>query len=201
MKVDEINQTYLGDTKMAYIPLSNGGAVPVFATDVLDGPLNQVIGPNGLPGTQYPQTYPGPAGVVGADYPVPTTNFAGPKYDFFKIDFAAEDITESAGVGEALQLLLQTIQNGGSTGGATPAYVCGGTVAMYSATQVTAGSASFVSVALYPTGAYNLAVDGSDDSSTTMTAVISGLGTQTFQDGTTFDFSGVAVTQPGFQLV
>lgn len=183
---------------MAYIPLSNGGAVPVFATDVLNGPLNQVIGTNGFPGTDYPQTYAGPG---TGDLPVPTTNFAGPKYDFFKIDFSAADITESAGVGEALQLLLQTIQNGGSTGGGSPAFVCGGTIGMYSATQVTAGSASFVSVALYPTGAYNLAVDGSDNSSTTMEAVITGLGTQTFQDGTTFNFSGVAVTQPGFQLV
>lgn len=188
---------------MAYIPLSNGGALPVFATDVLNGPLNNTATPN-----TYPQTV---SGAVGPDLPVPTTNFAGPKYDFFKISFnkapaagaaaAGGDISLSAGVAQAAQLLLQTIQNGGDQGG----YVSGGgTIAMYSIAETSANNSADVSVALFPTGAYNTATNGGDDSSSALEAIINGLGIVTFQDGTVFDFTtatgGLAVAQPGFVL-
>lgn len=190
---------------MAFIPLSNGGALPVFATDVLNGPLNNSPTPN-----TYPQTV---SGAVGPDLPVPTTNFAGPKYDFFKISFnkapgapgsttaAGGDISLSAGVAQAAQLLLQTIQNGGSAG----VYVgSGGTISMYSIAETLASNSADVSVALFPTGAYNNSTTGGDDSSAALEAVINGLGIVTFQDGTVFDFTtatgGLAVSQPGFVL-
>lgn len=182
---------------MAYIPLSNGGALPVFATDVLDGPLNNSANPS-----QYPQTF---VAAPTGDAPVPTTNFAGPKYDFFRIAFTGNNIAQSAGVAQALQLLLQTIQNGG-VGAGSPGIWCGGsTVAMYSATQAgtTPADDSVVSIAVYPTGAFNTQTPANDNSSTNLEAIINALGTPTFQDGTTFDFTtagGMAVTQPGFVL-
>lgn len=169
---------------MAYIPLSNGGALPVFATDVLNGPLNNSPTPD-----QYPLTY---VAAPTGDAPVPTTNFAGPKYDFFKFAFGA-DISASAGVGQALQLLLQTIQNGGE--GVGTVWCGGSTVAMYTAT-----AADGVSVAVYPTGAFNTQTPKDDNSSANLDAIIAALGTQTFQDGTTFDFSTVVTSQPGFVL-
>lgn len=180
---------------MAFIPLSNGGALPVFATDVLNGPLNNSLTPD-----QYPQTYvAAPAG----DAPVPTTNFAGPKYDFFKISFAGNNIAQSAGVAQAVQLLLQTIQNGGTN--LAGAWCGGSTVAMYSVTEAgtTPTSNSDVSVAVYPTAAFNTQTPANDNSSTNLEAIINALGTVTFQDGTTFDFTtvgGMTVSQPGFVL-
>jgi len=183
---------------MAFIPLSNGGALPVFATDVLNGPLDQAtptVG-TGPAGSQYPQKFNGGA----SQAPLPTVNLAGPKYDFFKIAFT-NDISLSAGVGEGLQLLIQTLQNGGDLGGG--AALCGGTVAMYSAwssTPLATGGASVVSVAIYPTGVFNTAVNGTDNSGTNLVALIAALGTPTFQDGTTFDFTTAAVTEPGFVL-
>jgi hypothetical protein len=107
------------------------------------------------------------------------TNFMGPKLDFFGCDLGADPSTE-AEVNGMLQTLLQTIQQTA-------------TVAIY---QVAATSnVTNFSVATYPTGAFNTATDGSNNSAATLQAQIRALGTVAG-----YDLSGATVTNVGFRL-
>jgi hypothetical protein len=107
------------------------------------------------------------------------TNFMGPKLDFFGCDLGADPSTE-AEVNGMLQTLLQTIQQTA-------------TVAIY---QVAAtGNATNFSVATYPTGAFNTATDGSNNSAATLQAIIRALGTVS-----SYDLTGATVTNVGFRL-
>lgn len=107
------------------------------------------------------------------------TNLMGPKLDFFGCDLGADPSTQ-AQVNGMLQTLLQSIQQTA-------------TVAIY---QVAAtGNATNFSVATYPTGAFNTATDGSDNSAATLQAQIRALGTV---NG--YDLSGATVTNVGFRL-
>lgn len=107
------------------------------------------------------------------------TNFMGPKLDFFGCDLGADPAGEAA-VNEMLQTLLQTIQQTA-------------TVAIY---QVAAtGNATNFSVATYPTGAFNTATDGSDNSAATLQALIQGIGTVSG-----YNLAGATVTNVGFRL-
>lgn len=107
------------------------------------------------------------------------TNFMGPKLDFFGMDLGASPAGEAA-VNEMLQTLLQTIQQTA-------------TVAIY---QVAATSnVTNFSVATYPTGAFNTATDGTDNSAATLQAIIQALGTVSG-----YDLSGATVTNVGFRL-
>lgn len=107
------------------------------------------------------------------------TNFMGPKLDFFGCDLGANPATE-AEVNGMLQTLLQTIQQTA-------------TVAIY---QVAATSnATNFSVATYPTGAFNTATDGTNNSATTLQGIIQALGTVAG-----YDLSGATVTNVGFRL-
>lgn len=162
---------------MAQIPVVNGGGLPVFATDLLNGYVNGT--------TQYPQTtFP----IASTDQPIPTTNFAGPKYDFYTIVFT-NDISASSGAGGAVYLLMQTLQQYS-------------TVAMYSIDQ----AGLKVSVALFPVGAWNSPTannSGLNDASVQIAAAITALGAGpgNLPNGGTFDFTaGLAVTQTGFVL-
>ena len=107
------------------------------------------------------------------------TNFMGPKLDFFGCDLGADPSTE-AEVNGMLQTLLQSIQRTA-------------TVAIY---QVAATSnVTNFSVATYPTGAFNTATDGTDNSAATLQAQIRALGTVAG-----YDLSGATVTNVGFRL-
>jgi hypothetical protein len=107
------------------------------------------------------------------------TNFMGPKLDFFGCDLGADPSTE-ADVNGMLVTLLQTIQQTA-------------TVGIY---QVAAtGNATNFSVATYPTGAFNTATDGSDNSAATLQAIIQGLGTVSG-----YNLGGATVTNVGFRL-
>ena len=107
------------------------------------------------------------------------TNFMGPKLDFFGCDLGADPSTE-AEVNGMLQTLLQTIQQTA-------------TVAIY---QVAAtGNATNFSVATYPTGAFNTATDGSNNSAATLQGIIQGLGTVAG-----YNLGGATVTNVGFRL-
>jgi len=107
------------------------------------------------------------------------TNFMGPKLDFFGCDLGADPSTE-AEVNGMLQTLLQTIQQTA-------------TVAIY---QVAAtGNATNFSVATYPTGAFNTATDGSNNSAATLQAIIQGLGTVAG-----YNLGSATVTNVGFRL-
>jgi len=107
------------------------------------------------------------------------TNFMGPKLDFFGCDLGADPSTE-AEVNGMLQTLLQTIQQTA-------------TVAIY---QVAAtGNATNFSVATYPTGAFNTATDGSNNSAATLQAIIQGLGTVAG-----YNLATATVTNVGFRL-
>ena len=107
------------------------------------------------------------------------TNFMGPKLDFFGCDLGADPSTE-AEVNGMLQTLLQTIQQTA-------------TVAIY---QVAAtGNATNFSVATYPTGAFNTATDGTNNSAATLQAIIQGLGTVAG-----YNLGGATVTNVGFRL-
>jgi len=107
------------------------------------------------------------------------TNFMGPKLDFFGCDLGASPATQAA-VNGMLQTLLQSIQQTA-------------TVAIY---QVAATSnVTNFSVATYPTGAFNTATDGSDNSAATLQAQIRALGTVN-----SYDLSGATVTNVGFRL-
>jgi hypothetical protein len=106
-------------------------------------------------------------------------NFMGPKLDFFGCDLGADPSTE-AEVNGMLQTLLQSIQQTA-------------TVAIY---QVAATSnVTNFSVATYPTGAFNTATDGSNNSAATLQAQIRALGTVAG-----YDLSGATVTNVGFRL-
>jgi hypothetical protein len=107
------------------------------------------------------------------------TNFMGPKLDFFGCDLGADPSTE-AEVNGMLQTLLQTIQQTA-------------TVAIYQV-AATANVTNF-SVATYPTGAFNTATDGSNNSAATLQAIIQGLGTVAG-----YNLSGATVTNVGFRL-
>jgi hypothetical protein len=103
----------------------------------------------------------------------------GPKLDFFGCDLGADPSTE-AEVNGMLQTLLQTIQQTA-------------TVAIY---QVAATSnVTNFSVATYPTGAFNTATDGSNNSAATLQAIIQGLGTVAG-----YNLGGATVTNVGFRL-
>jgi hypothetical protein len=107
------------------------------------------------------------------------TNFMGPKLDFFGCDLGADPSTE-AEVNGMLQTLLQSIQQTA-------------TVAIY---QVAAtGNVTNFSVATYPTGAFNTATDGTNNSAATLQAQIRALGTVAG-----YDLSGATVTNVGFRL-
>jgi hypothetical protein len=107
------------------------------------------------------------------------TNFMGPKLDFFGCDLGADPSTE-AEVNGMLQTLLQTIQQTA-------------TVAIY---QVAAtGNATNFSVATYPTGAFNTATDGTNNSAATLEGIIQGLGTVSG-----YNLAGATVTNVGFRL-
>jgi hypothetical protein len=107
------------------------------------------------------------------------TNFMGPKLDFFGCDLGADPSTE-ANVNGMLQTLLQTIQQTA-------------TVAIYQV-AATANVTNF-SVATYPAGAFNTAVDGTDNSAATLQALIQGLGTVSG-----YNLGGATVTNVGFRL-
>ena len=107
------------------------------------------------------------------------TNFMGPKLDFFGCDLGANPATE-AEVNGMLQTLLQTIQQTA-------------TVAIYQV-AATANATNF-SVATYPTGAFNTATDGTNNSAATLQAIIQALGTVAG-----YDLSGATVTNVGFRL-
>jgi hypothetical protein len=103
----------------------------------------------------------------------------GPKLDFFGCDLGADPSTE-AEVNGMLQTLLQTIQQTA-------------TVAIY---QVAAtGNATNFSVATYPTGAFNTATNGTDNSAATLQAIIQGLGTVAG-----YNLATATVTNVGFRL-
>ena len=107
------------------------------------------------------------------------TNLAGPKLDFFGCDLGASPAAE-AGVNEMLQTLLQSIQQTA-------------TVAIYQVAATT--NVTNFSVATYPTGAFNTATDGTDNSAATLQAQIRALGTVSG-----YDLSGATVTNVGFRL-
>jgi len=107
------------------------------------------------------------------------TNFMGPKLDFFGCDLGADPSTE-AEVNGMLQTLLQTIQQTA-------------TVAIYQV-AATANVTNF-SVATYPTGAFNTATDGSNNSAATLQGIIQGLGTVAG-----YNLAGATVTNVGFRL-
>jgi hypothetical protein len=105
---------------MAYITVVSGGAQPVFATDLRNGPVAQTAN-------------------LAAGGPV---NFAGPKLDFFGITANSSLAVSGAGnaagyVSNVLQAIQQTT-----------------TVAMY---QVSPASPTVLNIAVYPTGAANIA--------------------------------------------
>ena len=107
------------------------------------------------------------------------TNFMGPKLDFFGCDLGADPSTE-AEVNGMLQTLLQSIQQTA-------------TVAIYQV-AATANVTNF-SVATFPTGAFNTATDGTNNSAATLQAQIRALGTVAG-----YDLSGATVTNVGFRL-
>ena len=107
------------------------------------------------------------------------TNFMGPKLDFFGMDLGADPSTE-AEVNGMLQTLLQTIQQTA-------------TVAIY---QVAATSnVTNFSVATYPTGAFNTATNGTDNSAATLQAIVRALGTVAG-----YNLAAADVTNVGFRL-
>jgi hypothetical protein len=107
------------------------------------------------------------------------TNFMGPKLDFFGMDLGADPSGE-ADVNGMLVTLLQSIQQTS-------------TVAIY---QVAAtGNVTNFSVATFPTGAFNTATNGTDNSAATLQAQIRALGTVAG-----YDLSGATVTNVGFRL-
>jgi hypothetical protein len=103
----------------------------------------------------------------------------GPKLDFFGCDLGADPSTE-AEVNGMLQSLLQSIQQTA-------------TVAIYQV-AATANTTNF-SVATFPTGAFNTATDGSDNSAATLQAQIRALGTVAG-----YNLTGAVVTNVGFRL-
>lgn len=117
---------------------------------------------------------------------VPTI-FSGPKLDFFGMTLGGgtANPAEQCQVAGGISLVLQTMQQVS-------------TVFCYQVAN-TVNTTNF-SVATYPTGAFNTAQDGTDNSATNLAALISGLGNVTFENGTSFDFTGTTVTEVGFRL-
>lgn len=72
---------------MAYITPVSGGSQPVFATDVLNGPIAQTAN-------------------IAAQGP---TNFAGPKLDFFSVT-ANASVANEGGVNEYVANVIQAVQ-------------------------------------------------------------------------------------------
>ena len=107
------------------------------------------------------------------------TNFMGPALDFFGCDLGADPSGE-AEVNGMLQTLLQSIQQTA-------------TVAIYQV-AATANVTNF-SVATYPTGAFNTATDGSNNSAATLQAQIRALGTVAG-----YNLAAADVTNVGFRL-
>ena len=107
------------------------------------------------------------------------TNFMGPKLDFFGMDLGADPSTE-AEVNGMLQTLLQTIQQTA-------------TVAIYQVAATT--NVTNFSVATYPTGAFNTATDGSNNSAATLQTIVRALGTVAG-----YNLAGADVTNVGFRL-
>ena len=107
------------------------------------------------------------------------TNFMGPALDFFGCDLGADPSTE-AEVNGMLQTLLQTIQQTA-------------TVAIYQV-AATANVTNF-SVATYPTGAFNTATNGTDNSAATLQAIVRALGTVAG-----YNLAAADVTNVGFRL-
>ena len=115
------------------------------------------------------------------------TNFQGPKLDFFGFNLSGGNTNPftQAGVNGAIELVLQTLQEVS-------------TVAIYQVAN-TVNTTNF-SVATYPTGAFNTALNGSDNSTTNLATLISGLGNVSLNNGTSFDFTGTTCTNVGFRL-
>lgn len=126
------------------------------------------------------------ANVAYAPAGVPT-NFMGPKLDFFGMNLSGGNANpfDQCQVQGGISLVLQTIQEVS-------------TVAIYQVANTT--NTTNFSVATYPTGAFNTAIDGTDNSATNLATLISGLGNVTFQNGSSFDFTGTTVTNVGFRL-
>lgn len=115
------------------------------------------------------------------------TIFSGPKLDFFGMNLSGGNANpfNQAQVQGAITLLLQTMQQVS-------------TVAMYQVSN-TVNTTNF-SVATFPTGAFNTALNGSNNSTTNLENLIGGLGNVTFENGSSFDFTGTTVTDVGFRL-
>jgi hypothetical protein len=152
---------------MAQIQNVSGGSQPVFAID-------QRIGPQLAANVTY-----APAGV-----PV---NFQGPKLEFFGMNLSGGNTNPftQAGVGGAIELLLQTVQQVS-------------TVAIYQVNNTLANT-NF-SMATFPVGAFNTAQDGTDNSAVNLAALIGGLGNAQLPNGSSYDFTGTDVFSVGFRL-
>ena len=146
------------------------------ALTITSGGSQPVFATDVLNGSLSSSTYGDPG------YTSTPTNFMGPKLDFFGCDLGA-DPSDQAAVNGAIQALLQTIQQ----------YA---TVAIYQV-AATANVTNF-SVATYPTGAFNTATDGSDNSAATLQALIRSIGNVTTPY--TYNFTGATVTNVGFRL-
>lgn len=147
---------------------------------VVSGGAQPVFATDTLNGSQLS------ANVAYAPAGVPT-NFAGPKLDFFGFNLSggnANPFTQCQVQG-GISLVLQTLQEVS-------------TVAMYQVAN-TVNTTNF-SVATYPTGAFNTAQDGTDNSTVNLAALISGLGNVSFANGSSYDFSGTTCTNVGFRL-
>lgn len=115
------------------------------------------------------------------------TNFMGPHLDFFGMNLSggnANPFTQ-AQVQGGISLVLQTLQEVS-------------TIAIYQVANTT-NNTNF-SFASYPQGAFNTAQDGTDNSATNIAALVSGLGNVSFQNGSSFDFSGSTCYNVGFRL-
>ena len=140
---------------------------------ITSGGSQPVFATDVLNGSLSSATYGSPG------YTSTPTNFMGPKLDFFGVDLGGDPSAQAA-VNGAIQILLQTIQQTA-------------TVAIY---QVAAtGNATNFSVATYPTGAFNTATDGSNNSAATLQAIIEAIPTT---NG--YAFNTATVTNVGFRL-
>jgi hypothetical protein len=152
---------------MASIPVVSGGSQPVFAVDQLNGPqlaANVTYAPAGVP-----------------------VNFQGPKLEFFGMNLSGGNTNpfNQAGVGGAIELLLQTVQQVS-------------TVAMYQVSNTVANT-NF-SLATFPVGAFNTDTTGGDNSAVNLAALIGGLGNAQLPNGSSYDFTGTDVFSVGFRL-
>lgn len=154
---------------MAYITLVNGGSQPVFAID-------QLVGPQLSANATY-----SPANTA--------VQMAGPKLDFFGLAFDASPASQAA-VNGALRSILSALQTNS-------------TIAFYQVTDVfgnNVGANSYVnlSVASFPTGAWNTDTSGNtanNNSANNVANAVTALGTI---NG--FNCANVKVTNVGFHL-